>query len=333
MNRVLNRLLLLAVISTQVPSIPAADPFLVFEPSDQAKGKNVVLISGDEEYRSEESLPQLAKILSGYHGFRCTVLFAIDKKDGTINPQQVDNIPGLEALDSADLLVILTRFRDLPDQQMKHIVDYVESGRPIIGMRTATHAFQIKSSPTYAQYSWNNPDGGFGRLVLGETWVRHHGEHGQQSSRGVLNPKESSHPILTGIRDGELWSRTDVYEVRLPLPGDSRVLVFGQVLSGMSPKDPPEPGAVNDPMMPVAWVKSYTGRSGKTGRIFTTTFGTSEDLLTEANRRLLVNACYWALGLEKQIKPESNVALVGEYHPTPFGFGTYRKGVRPSDLR
>jgi len=332
-NRVLNRLFLLAVLSTQVPSMRAVDPFLVFEPSGQAKGKNVVLISGDEEYRSEESLPQLAKILSSYHGFRCTVLFAVDKKDGMINPQEVDNIPGLETLGAADLLIILTRFRDLPDQQMKHIVDYVESGRPIIGMRTATHAFQLKSSPTYAQYSWNNPDGGFGRLVLGETWVRHHGKHGQQSSRGILNPKESGHPILTGIHDGALWSPTDVYEVRLPLAGDSRVLVFGQVLSGMSPKNPPETVPVNDPMMPVAWVKSYTARNGKTARIFTTTFGTSEDLLTEANRRLLVNACYWALGLEKQIQPKSNVELVGEYHPTPFGFGTHRKGVRPSDLR
>src|SRR4051812_43744309 len=67
------------------------------------KGKHVVLISGDEEYRSEEMLPQLAKILSGRHGFRCTVLFAIDPVDGTVNPNRNDNIPGLKALDTADL--------------------------------------------------------------------------------------------------------------------------------------------------------------------------------------------------------------------------------------
>jgi hypothetical protein len=72
----------------------AAEPFLVFQPHGHAKGKNIVLISGDEEYRSEESLPQLAKILSAYHGFRCTVLFAINPKDGTIDPNQLDNIPG-----------------------------------------------------------------------------------------------------------------------------------------------------------------------------------------------------------------------------------------------
>lgn len=333
MRRLLLYASLFAVLSGSIPCVRAADPFLVFEPHGKAKGKNIVLLSGDEEYRSEESLPQLAKILSNQHGFRCTVLFAIDKKDGTINPQQLDNIPGLEALDSADLLVLLTRFRDLPDAQMKHIADYVESGKPIVGMRTATHAFQIKSSPTYAKYSWNNPDGGFGRVVLGETWIMHHAKHGKQSTLGVLNQKEATHPILTGIHDGELWSKTDVYEARLPLPGDSKVLVFGQVLSGMNPKDLPEPGAVNDPMMPIAWVKSYTGTSGKTARIFTTTLGTSEDLLTEANRRLMVNACYWALGLEKQIKTKAKVALVGEYHPTPFGFGTYVKGIKPAELR
>ena len=109
------------------------------------KGKQIVLVSGDEEYRSEQALPQLAKILAIRHGFKCTVLFAINRKDGTIDPDQRDNIPGLEAVDSADLMIIFTRFRDLPDEQMKHIVDYVDSGRPIVAMRTATHAFDLKT--------------------------------------------------------------------------------------------------------------------------------------------------------------------------------------------
>jgi PQQ-dependent dehydrogenase (methanol/ethanol family) len=311
-----------------VVSLTAAPPFLVFEPHGHANGKNIVLISGDEEYRSEESLPQLAKILATYHGFRCTVLFAIDPKDGTVNPERLDNIPGLEALDSADLMVILTRFRDLPDNQMKHIADYIDSGKPIVGMRTATHAFALKSSPTYARYNWNDPSGGFGRLVLGETWIKHHADHGKQSTRGVINPSEAAHPILTGIHDGDLWSKTDVYETRLPLPGDSKVLVFGQVLSGMHPDDPPVSGGVNDPMMPIAWVKSYLGKA----RVFTTTLGTSEDLLVEGDRRLFVNACYWALDLERQIRADSNVSLVGDYHPRPFGFGGHAKGLAPSDL-
>ena len=115
--------------------------WVVYEGEDgPGQGKHIVLISGDEEYRSEEALPQLGKILATHHGFKCTVLFAIGE-DGEIDPTCVDNIPGLEALRSADLMVIATRFRNLPDEQMKHIVDYVEAGKPIIGMRTiVSHA-------------------------------------------------------------------------------------------------------------------------------------------------------------------------------------------------
>src|SRR6266853_1666261 len=203
------------------------------------KGKQIVLVSGDEEYRSEQALPQLAKILAIRHGFKCTVLFAINRKDGTIDPDQRDNIPGLEALDSADLMIIFTRFRDLPDEQMKHIVDYVESGRPIVAMRTATHAFDLKTSQTYQQYSWNSKawEGGFGRHVLGETWIDHHGRHGVQSTRGIVVKGQERHPILRGIQSGAIWVPTDVYKVRLPLPDGRQPLMLGEVLSGMNASD------------------------------------------------------------------------------------------------
>lgn len=312
------------------------DPWLIFEGrTGPGRGKHIVLVSGDEEYRSEEALPQLAKILALRHGFRTTVLFAIDPADGTINPERRDNIPGLEALEKADLMVIFTRFRDLPDEQMKHIVNYVESGRPIVGLRTATHAFDIKSSPTYAHYSWQSKqwEGGFGRQVLGETWIRHHGRHGKQSTRGIIVRGQENHPILRGIRDGDIWGPTDVYAVRLPLPGDSQPLVLGQVLDGMTPGSPPAPGPVNDPMMPIAWVKTYRTAGGKTARVFTTTMGSSQDMLSEGFRRLLVNACYWALGMEEAIPPRSDVELVGDYKPRPFGFGGFARGLRPQDLR
>lgn len=299
-----------------------------------ANSKRIVLVSGDEEYRSEEGLPQLARILSKRHSFECRVLYAIDPATGAIDPNVRNNIPGLEALDSADLMLLLLRFRDLPDGQMKHIVDYVESGRPIVGLRTATHAFDLKSSQTYARYSWNSKawDGGFGRQVLGETWIAHHGEHGKQSTRGILAKGAADHPILRGIRDRDIWGPTDVYEVRLPLPGDSRPLVLGQVVDGMQPDDPPAVGKLNDPMLPIAWVKTYTGAQGKTARIFTTTMGASQDLLNEGVRRMIVNACYWSLGMEPRIPARSDVDLVGEYHPRPFGFGGYGQGVKPPAL-
>jgi hypothetical protein len=317
----------------------AADPWLVYQGSDgPGKGKHVVLISGDEEYRSEEALPQLGKILARRHGFQCTVLFAIDPRDGIINPNIRNNIPGLKALDTADLMILFTRFRDLPNRQMRHIARYVESGRPIIGMRTATHAFDIRSGQPYARYGWHSKewDGGFGRQVLGATWVSHHGQHGKQSTRGILAPGAEGHPVLRGIKDGDIWGPTDVYAVGLPLPGDSKALVLGQVLENMKPTDPAVPGKPNHPMMPVAWVKTYTvapGRApgGEGGRVFTTTMGASQDLQSEGLRRLLVNACYWAVGLEDHIPARADVDLVGPYDPRPFGFGGFKKGTRPSD--
>jgi hypothetical protein len=154
------------------------------------KGKKIVLISGDEEYRSEESMPMLGKLLAKRHGFDCTVLFAVDPKDGTINPNVNNNIPGLESLKDADLVIMCLRFRNLPDDQMKHVVDYVESGRPIVALRTSTHAFNMKPGGTYSKYSFNSKewDGGFGRQVLGETWISHHGAHGKQATRGIFAP-------------------------------------------------------------------------------------------------------------------------------------------------
>jgi type 1 glutamine amidotransferase len=299
-----------------------------------APPRHVVFISGDEEYRSEEALPQLAKILSRRHGFRCTVLFAVDPADGTINPDVNTNIPGLEALKSADLMVVFLRYRDLPDDQMRHIVEYVESGRPIVALRTATHAFHIPAGKTYARYSCDSKewDGGFGRRVLGETWIDHHGEHGKEGTRGIVAPGAAGHPILRGIRDGDIFVPSDVYRVRLPLPAGCTPLVLGQVTQSLDAASPPVAGAKNDPMMPVAWTRTYSAGPGKAARVFTTTMGASQDLQSEGLRRLLVNACSWAVGLEGQIPPKSDVELVGEYRPSPFKFGGARKGVRPADL-
>jgi hypothetical protein len=303
--------------------------------SGPGKGKHIVLVTGDEEYRSEQGLTQLARILAQRHGFRCTVLYAIDRNDGTINPNQRDNIPGLEALDKADLMIVLIRWRDMPDDQMKHLVNYIESGKPIIGMRTSTHAFKLDSSQTYQRYTWNSKEweGGFGKQVLGETWVSHHGKHGKQATRGRIAPGEAKHPVLRGIGDGEIFGPTDVYTVRLPLPGDSRPLLLGQVIEGMRPEDPPAEGKQNDPMLPVAWVKSYVGQKGKTARVFTTTMGDAQDIANSAFRRLLVNAVYWSLGMESRIPAKADVDLVGEYKALPFRANGFEKGVKPSDLR
>ena len=321
----------------------AADPWLVVEGGEgPGKGKQVVLVSGDEEYRSEEALTQLAKMLAKHHGFTCTVLYAIDPATGEISPNKGDNIPGLEALRKADLMVIATRFRNLPDDQMKEIDDYLKAGKPVIGLRTATHAFNVPKDRAYAHYgnSYNGEkkdwQDGFGRLVLGEHWISHHGHHGQESTRGLFAPEAKDHPILRGIKDGDIWGPTDVYGVRLPLPGDSKPLVLGQVLEGMTPDAPVvagEDAKKNEPMMPVAWTKTYSVDGGPAGRVFTTTMGAATDMVSAGTRRMLVNACYWATGLDGQIPAESNVDLVGTFEPTKFGFNGAKKGIKPEDLK
>lgn len=311
----------------------AADPWVVYEGKEgPGKGKHIVLVSGDEEYRSEEAMPQLGKILAKHHGFKCTVLFAVDPKTGEIDPVNQNNIPGLEALKDADLMIVNLRFRDLPDEQMKHFVDYVEAGKPVMGMRTATHAFNIKKNKKYQKYSFRNRGedykDGFGKQVLGETWINHHGHHGKESTRGLIAEGAKDHPIVRGIKDGDIWGPTDVYGVRLPLAGDTKHIIMGQVLAGMTPDDKPVEGKKNDPMMPVAWTRTYKG-----GRVFNTTMGASTDMESEGTRRMLVNGAYWCIGLEDKIPEKSCVDIVGEFKPLPFGFGKFKKGVKPADLK
>jgi len=292
-------------------------------------GKHIVLVSGDEEYRSEEALPMLGKVLAAHHGFTCTVLFSINPETGEIDPEVQTNIPGLHHLESADMMVLFTRFRELPDEQMKHIVDYTNAGKPVMGLRTATHAFSYSrnlDSP-YAKDSYNNKkfEGGYGRQVLGETRVNHHGHHGRESTRGVIDETMRDHSILKGVED--LWGPSDVYGIT-ELAGDAQVLVHGQVLVGMEPTAAPKLDTVT---MPMAWIKTYTGDEGHTSRVFNTTMGASVDLESEGLRRLLVNGCYWCLGMEEAIPAKSVVEYVGEYTPTFFGFGTFKRGVRPED--
>jgi glucose/arabinose dehydrogenase/azurin/HEAT repeat protein len=308
----------------------AAD-YLVFEgkPNLPGSGKHVVLLSGDEEYRSEEGLPQLAQILSQRHGFKCTVLFSINPKDGTVDPTVTSNIPGAEALDSADVIVMLLRFRAWPDDQMKHFVDAYLKGKPIIALRTSTHAFKYDggSSP-YKKYSYNSKDwpGGFGKQVLGETWVAHHGDHKKQATGGIIPSEAAQDPILRGVRD--VFGDSDVYAANPP--ADARILVRGAVLNGMSPDDKPVAGPKNNPMQPVTWTRLYKNEAGTTNRIFCTTMGAATDLKNEGLRRLIVNAVYWGAALN--VAASADVATVGDYQPSAYGFGGYKKGLKPEQF-
>ena len=329
------------------PVLSFSQPWLAYDGHGDNAGYHVVLLSGDQEYRSEEALPQLARILSTSHGFRTTVLFAQHADaPGIVNPIPPVEMPGLHYLNDAHLMVIFTRFIALPDEQMQSIDNFLRAGKPVIGIRTATHAFAFqRDEPDSPWRHYGNGyegeefaawRGGFGRLVLGEQWVAHHGEHRHQSTRGIVAPGDYGHPVLTGIGDGDIWGSTDVYRVRLPLPGDARPIVLGEVIEragefdaddlhfGMRDTDPTpavvdaDGVTVNDPLMPIAWTRTYRLPDGSPGRAFVSTIGSSGDMLSEGVRRLWVNAVYWALGLD--VPAHADVDIVGTYAPTQFGF-------------
>lgn len=295
--------------------------------SGPGKGKHVVLIAGDEEYRSEDSLPMMGKILSQRHGFDCTVLFSVSP-DGKIDPNAGTSLSNPEALDTADAIILLIRFRKWPEETMKRFDAAMKRGVPVIALRTSTHAFQLPATSAFKDYN------SFGKRILGEQWVTHWGKHKAEATRGVIESANASDPILKGVSD--VFGNSDVYEAAPP--ADAKILLRGQVLAGMKPDDQPASYSkkrndgveqpINDPMMPVAWTRELKNEAGKTQKIFCTTMGAATDLANEGLRRLVVNGVFWGLGLD--VPAKTDVATVGPFEPLMYGFNGARKNVMPS---
>lgn len=319
----------LALLGFTTPLL-AAENFLHFAAkTGDGKGKKVVLIAGDDEYRSEEGLPMLGKILSQKHGFDCTILFPAGD-DGVIKPADHLLLSNPAALDTADAIVMLTRFRSWsPDDTKKFEAAYLR-GVPIIAMRTSTHAFDIQGDHPYKKWNWNYGEGdwkgGFGKVVLGETWVNHHGAHKSEGCRGIIEEANKGHEILKGVSD--IFADSDVYTATAP--SDATVLVRGQVTDSLKPDSKPVAGKKNDPMQPIVWTRERKNEAGKVNRIVTTTMGAATDLQSEGLRRLLVNSVFW--GLKLPVPAKANVDYVDPYSPSMYGFGGERKNLKASDL-
>jgi uncharacterized protein len=259
---------------------------------------HVVLVAGDHEYRSEITLPLLAKLLESHHGFRTSLVMPVNEQ-GQIDPKADRQLRGLEALETADLAIFYLRWRTLPDEQIRKIIDYAESGRPMIGLRTTTHAFRNQTGQ-YAR--WND---GFGQDIFGQRWLTH---HGAQSSTAVF-PVLVSHPILRGVKSFE--GRSWLYHVT-PIHGsDVQALLLGRSIKSNQSAEGAHPH-----IQPVAWTKTYTGESGKPARVFFTTLGHPHEFADGNMRRLLLNAVFWALDREDHI-PEGGVCadLVEDFDP------------------
>jgi len=273
------------------------------------QGKAIVLVSGDEEYRTEESMPMLAKILSQKHGFTCKVLFAWDKTEEYIDPNNQTGVIGWNHLKDADLMIIGTRFRKPSVEDAQHITNFLNAGKPVVGIRTSTHAFNGSGN-----FGEKISYGQFGPLVMGEGWVNHHGKHKGEGARGMIETKNAAHPILKGVTD--VFGPSDVYGVRR-LTAKDTILLRGAVTETLEPKSS-FVNEKNDPMQPLAWLHPYTASNGKKGTTFCTTMGASVDLVSEDLRRMLVNSVYFLSGLS--VPEKADVDYVDPFYPSFYGF-------------
>lgn len=317
------------VVSTLVFSYVAQAQLVYPGGEGVGKGKHIVFLASDHEYRSEEACPMLARILSKHHGFKCTVVFGVDGQ-GNIEAGS-SNIPGIEALKEADLFFIFARFLAPSPEQMQPIVDYLERGGPVVGLRTSSHAFKMNKEHDFAKYSFDAKtsgyENGFGHQVLGNTWVGHYGQNHKQGTRIQLIPSQKEHPILRGVGDGA-FVHAGAYVGKAA--ADFTVLANSQPMVSMDPKAELD---ASKPPMPCTWTREYSTSEGKKGRVFHSTQGASEDMLDERYRRMIVNGTLWALGLEDKIKADLDISFVGPYQPRTFSFNGHAKNVKPADLQ
>jgi hypothetical protein len=307
-----------------------AEGTITYEPGNgPGRGKHIALVCGEWEYRCEESLPMLARILAERHGFKCTVLFSMNPVDGTVDPSVKTNIPGMSALQSADMMIVFAMDLELPDDQMKHFAEFVQSGKPVFGIRCSLLSFRYEhhTNSPYASFDFRNPQGGYAPALFGEGWKGHYGSHGKESTRGLRAGMNEADPILRGVYD--VWGPTDVYRVT-KLPPDARVFFYGQVLSGMKPDDLPN---WQKSIMPMVWTREIKRDSGQVSRVVMSTIGAAQDMESEDLRRLYVNTIYWAVGLESKIPEKADVRYVGgDWKASPFGGGKFHHGLKPEDF-
>ena len=290
-----------------------ADDRLEFKsPQSDQNTKHIVLIAGDEEYRTEESMPMLAKILSQKHHFNCTVVFSFGPQNASyIDPNNQHGLRALDALAAADLMIIGTRFRRPTPEQAQHVTDFLNAAKPVIGIRTATHAFIGDGEFQSISY------GQFGRKILGEEWVSHHGKHKREGARGVIQADHADHPILNNVDD--VFAPSDVYGV-IHLTDDDQVLLRGAVTRSLEPDSEILTGdSRNNPMHAFAWLHRYVTPDGKReGQSFCTTGGASVDLLSDDLRRMIVNAAYHLTG--QNVPEKADVSFVDPFYPSFYGF-------------
>jgi type 1 glutamine amidotransferase len=253
---------------------------------------HVVFVTGDHEYSGEETMPLLARELEKNYGLKTTVLKAYPDQDSETD------IPGLEALAKADLVVFFLRWRQLPESQVAHIKAYLDSGKPVMGFRTTSHAFNYPKG--HALEQWN----AFGAEAFGTPpgWGKEgHTHYGHESSTDVsIIPAAAEHAVLKGVAR-TFHVRSWLYQVKPNWPpADAVELLQGKAVN------PNKPAQEN----PVAW--TWKNRFG--GPVFFTTLSHPEDFKVEAVQRLVINGIHWSLGLPIPNPWKGTFKLDAPYH-------------------
>jgi type 1 glutamine amidotransferase len=207
----------------------------------------IVLISGEYEYFSTNSLPAFKQFLESNYDLNCIYL-----------ERKGEEIPGLDVLKKADLSILYIRRMTLPEDQLAQIKSYVNSGKPLIGLRTASHSFE----------NWKE----FDNVVLGGNYHNHYGNALVATAR--INPDAASHPVLKNVAK-EFQTAGSLYKTS-PLAKGTTLLLTGSI--------------TNQPPEPMAWTHTYNG-----ARVFYTSLGHPKDFDHPAFRTLLVNAIHWTL--------------------------------------
>lgn len=253
---------------------------------------HVVFVAADHEYSSEGTFPLLAAEMERRYGVRVTVLKSMPDENSE------ENIPGMEALEGADLVVLYLRWRRLPREQLEYLRRYLDSGRPVVAFRTTTHAFNYPAG--HELESWNR----FAVDYLGGPpgWGKGHYHYGHRSTTEVkVVEGESGNPILRGV-ERQFGAVSWLYHV-LPNypPKEARVLLMGRAINSERP---------NPVENPVAW--TWRNRAG--GRVFVTTLGHPGDFAIESFQRLVVNGIHWALGKKVPARWKGPMTIEVRYH-------------------
>jgi len=224
----------------------------------------VVFISAESEYGAADTLPGFAHELKTKYGLYCEILQGSTDR----NSKERDYISGMEALTNADSAVLFVRRRAFPAEQMKYFRHYLERGKPLVALRTASHAFDTRGNAPEGHVEWRT----FDPEVLGGNYHGHYGSG--RITTVTVAPGAENHLILAGVKlpftsSGSLYETMPLHKRTMPL------------LIGTIPDKEPEP---------LAWTNVY-----KKSRIFYTSLGHKDDFDNPEFRKLLVNAVFWAM--------------------------------------